>query len=129
MAVLWCVVQVSVLGWLANFFGRTLRKGRIPLIEQIACMSDPHMTCELRCYTRRLTGIWCGYFIFAALLPLTADALLAWTGVLIWAGSTVLFIGEHWLRPHLFPGHVFPGLTQQLRDTWRVWHSGKRIPD
>jgi hypothetical protein len=49
-------------------------------------------------------------------------------GVLVLLGSAILFAGEHRLRPHLFPGHVFPGLVQQVRDTWSVWRPAK-TPD
>jgi hypothetical protein len=41
----------------------------------------------------------------------------------------LLFVGEHWLRPRLFPGHRFPGLVQQLRDTWSVWHPAKQAAE
>jgi hypothetical protein len=33
----------------------------------------------------------------------------------------LLFVGERWVRPWFFPGEVFPGLVQQLRDTWSIW--------
>ncbi len=62
----------------------------------------------------------------AALLAMTASPSSHSTGAWVWAGSAVLFVGEHWLRPRLFPGQTFPGLVQQLRDTWSVWHPGKR---
>ena len=35
--------------------------------------------------------------------------------------SVFLFVGEHWARRKIFPNQVFPGLRQQLRDTWSVW--------
>jgi hypothetical protein len=40
------------------------------------------------------------------------------------AGSLLLFVGERWLRPRIFPKEVFPGLLQQARDTWSVWRTG-----
>ncbi len=118
---LWRVVGVLVLGWLAFFFGRTLRPGQVPLIERIARASDPGLTPALCRYTRRLTGIWSGYFACAALLTLGADLPPGWRGSLIWSGAVVLFVGEHRLRPRLFPGRDFPSLAHQLRDTWSVW--------
>jgi uncharacterized membrane protein len=115
-------VSVLVLGWLAYFFGRTLRPGAIPLIERIAAMSDPEMTLPLRRYTRRLTAVWCAYFVVAALMSIAAAKYSLGAGAWVWAGSAALFVGEHRLRPWFFPGHAFPGLAQQLRDTWSVWH-------
>lgn len=127
--VLWRAASFLMLGWLAVFFGRTLRPGQVPLIERIARVSDPAMTLPLRRYTRRLTAVWCGYFVIAAVLSFSFGRAFPGAGVLVLLGSAVLFVGEHWLRPHLFPGHAFPGLVRQLRDTWSVWHPGKRTPD
>jgi uncharacterized membrane protein len=127
--VLWRATSCLMLGWLAVFFGRTLRAGQVPLIERIARVSDPAMTLPLRRYTRRLTAVWCGYFVIAALLSVAIGDAFPGTGVLVLLGSAVLFVGEHWLRPRLFPGQAFPGLVQQVRDTWSVWHPGKRTPD
>jgi uncharacterized membrane protein len=127
--VLWRAISFLMLGWLAVFFGRTLRPGQVPLIERIARVSDPAMPLPLRRYTRRLTAVWCGYFVIAALLSVTAGRALPGMGVLVLLGSAVLFVGEHWLRPRFFPGQAFPGLVQQLRDTWAVWHPGKRTAD
>jgi uncharacterized membrane protein len=128
---LWRGVTVLVLGWLAYFFGRTLRPGAIPLIERIAAVSEPELTPSLRRYTRLLTAIWCGYFVVAAALLSIAAAQHpagagASAGAWVWAGTAALFVGEHWLRPWFFPGRVFPSLAQQIRDTWSVWHPGRR---
>lgn len=109
-----------MLVWLAFFFGRTLRSGQEALITRIARVSDPGLPLHLIRYTRRLTAVWCAYFVIAALLCVAVDAG-AWPGLLVWAGTATLFLGEHWLRPHLFPGHPFPGVRQQLVDTVRVW--------
>jgi uncharacterized membrane protein len=122
---LWWAASVLVLAWLAFFFGRTLRRGQLPLIERIASVSDPEMTGQLRRYTRRLTAVWSAYFVAAASLCLAAGPSWAGAGAWVWVGTVVLFVGEHRLRPRLFPGRSFPGLVQQVRDTWRVWHAGK----
>ena len=123
---LWRAFSVLLLGWSAFFFGRTLLAGRIPLIEQIARVSDPDMTPPMRRYTRRLTAVWATYFVFAALLAIgsrqAGAGAGAGAGAWVWAGAIALFVGEHWLRPRIFPGKSFPGLGQQLRDTWSVWH-------
>ncbi len=112
-----------VLLWLAVFFGRTLRSGAVPLIEHIARQSIPSLRPALARYTRRLTVIWCAYFLVAALLTATVSAAYAQVNLAVWAGTAVLFVGEHRLRPWFFPDEVFPGLVQQLRDTWCVWRT------
>jgi uncharacterized membrane protein len=127
--VLWRAASFLMLGWLAVFFGRTLAPGQTPLIEQIARVSDPAMTAPLRRYTRQLTMLWCGYFVTAALISFFLGDAIPRTGVMVLLGSAMLFVGEHLLRPHLFPGQIFPGLLQQIRDTWSVWHPRKRTPD
>jgi uncharacterized membrane protein len=117
-----------VLLWLAWFFGRTLRAGHTPLIERIARRSTTVLPDALCRYTRRLTAIWCGYFLGAASL----SAIAGWSGAIalgrvslaVLAGSLLLFVGERWLRPRIFPNEVFPGLLQQARDTWSVWRTG-----
>lgn len=121
VADIWRAVPVVVLGWLAYFFGRTLLAGRVPLIERIARVRDPDLPPALRRYTRRLTALWCAYFLLAALLAATADWPMWWTSALVWAGAVVLFVGEHGVRPRLFPDRSFPGLAEQLRDTVNVW--------
>lgn len=123
---LWRAASFLVLGWLAYLFGRTLSPGAIPLIERIASVSDPQITSPLRRYTRWLTGIWCAYFLFAALLSIALAQSPVRASALVWAGTAALFVGEHWLRPRFFPGRAFPGLVQQVRDTWSVWNPRSR---
>ena len=123
--VAWRAVSVLVLLWLAFFFGRTLWRGREPLITRIARVSDPALAPELLRYTRALTALWCAYFVAAALLA-SAWAGSAGSGLWVWLGTAVLFVGEHRLRPHFFPGHAFPGLRQQFLDTLHVWRPTKR---
>jgi uncharacterized membrane protein len=118
-------LPVLVLAWLSAFFGRTLFAGQVPLIERIARVSDPALPPVLCRYTRRLTALWCAYFVIAALLSSTAALPFAWTSGLVWCGTVVLFVGEHRLRPRLYPGHSFPGLVQQVRDTWSIWRPGR----
>lgn len=111
--------------WLAATFGRTLRAGHTPLIERIARRSTPGLSPQLCRHTRRLTAAWCGYFLAAAAL----SAVDAWSGAIgagriglgVLAGSVLMFVGERWARPWLFPHEAFPGLIQQLRDTWSVF--------
>ena len=120
------VLPALVLAWLAVFFGLTLRRGRVPLIELIARVGDPGLTPELRTYERRLTAVWVGYFVAAATIILISGAKPGLAGACVWLGTVVLFVGEHTVRPLLFPASTFPGLVQQVRDTWKVWRPGPR---
>ncbi len=114
-----------VLLWLAFFFGRTLRDGRTPLIEQVARRSISTLSAALCRYTRWLTGIWCAYFVTAAAAAAWANASgshgYGRVSLATCVGTAVLFVGERWLRPSIFPDETFPGLLQQVRDTWSVW--------
>ncbi|HSI59813.1 MAG TPA: hypothetical protein VLA16_19785 [Ideonella sp.] len=112
-----------VLLWLAFFFGRTLRPGLTPLIERVARRGDPALPAVLCRYTRGLTALWCGYFILAAALTASVSVAYGFASLAVWTGTVLLFVGEHWLRPWLFPGERFPGLVQQLRDTWSIWRT------
>jgi uncharacterized membrane protein len=120
-------LQPLVLLWLAYFFGRTLRPGATPLIERIALRSNANLPRPLRRYARRLTAIWCGYFVLAAalsaLLGASGATALVGVGFAVLVGSVLLFVGEHWVRPRIFPHEAFPGLLQQLRDTWGIWRT------
>lgn len=110
-----------ILLWLAFFFGRTLRAGATPLIERIARRSHPALPMALARYTRRLTAIWCVYFLVAAVLTAMADMSYGHVSLVVWTGTVALFVGERWIRPWLFPDEAFPGLMQQLRDTASIW--------
>ena len=110
-----------VILWLAIFFGRTLRAGEVPLIERVARIGKPDLSPALCRYTRRLTAAWCAYFVVAAVLTVAAHLGFRRASVGVAAASAVLFVGEHWVRPWLFPGEYFPGLVQQIRDTVQVW--------
>jgi uncharacterized membrane protein len=124
----WRVIPLLMLGWLAFFFGRTLRPGQEALITRIARVSEPELPLPLVRYTRHLTALWCAYFVLAALLCVAFGGG-AWTGLLVWGGTAALFFGEHRLRPYLFPGHPFPGVQQQLLDTLQAWRPARQNRD
>lgn len=119
---LWQFLSAVMPMWMLMVFGNSLRHGRTPLIERIARVSTPTMPMALCRYTRRLTGIWCFYFLVVALTALLIEHSSVWISGLLWLSAVGLFIGEHWLRPKMFPGHVFPGLLQQIRDTRYALH-------
>lgn len=98
-AMYWYPVAVSLL-MLALFGGSLLAKQT--LIERLARLQQPDLPPEGVRYTRRVTQIWCGFFV---LNGLTAAALAVmgkhewwalYTGVLSYILMGVLFAGE-WL--------------------------------
>jgi uncharacterized membrane protein len=121
------LVPPLVLLWLAFFFGRTLRSGTTPLIERICRQSIPAPSARLCSYTRRLTAIWCAYFIvaaaLAALVARSGEHGYGRLGLAVWSGTALLFTGEWLLRKRLFPEVASPSLVQQVRDTWSVWRA------
>ena len=123
----WAVLRLApplVLLWLALHFGQTLRPGSVPLIERIARRSTPTLPSGLCRYTRRLTALWCAYFVVAALVMALAGEDRAPLGLAVWGATAIFFVGERCVRPWFFPGESFPGLVQQLRDTLSVWRNG-----
>ena len=124
-ALIWKIVAVSGLSWLAIRFGHTLRAGQVPLIEQIARVSQPDLPSRLERYTRRLTTIWCVYFLLAIMFLLLAPFAPQLQGLSVGLCSLVLFTAEHSLRPYFFPKDAFPSLGRQIKDTVKVW----RHPD
>jgi uncharacterized membrane protein len=110
-----------VLVWLAILFGRTLRAGDVPLIEQVARLAKPSLSEPLCRYTRALTALWCGYFVVAAVSTVVGGWAFEQASVGVTALSAVFFVGEHRIRRLIFPGESFPGLIQQARDTVTVW--------
>jgi uncharacterized membrane protein len=111
-----------VLLWLAFFFGRTLRKGEVSLIERIARVANPALPPALCRYTHGLTALWSVYFAVAALLTVVANLGFHAASVGVASVSAAFFVGEYWLRRLvLFPDEPFPGLVQQVRNTLYVW--------
>ena len=115
------LLPTLVLLWLAWFFGRTLRRGEMPLIERVARVAKPALSPTLVRYTRGLTALWCLYFIAAAALNLAADPGFSRVSLGVAATSAAFFVAEYGLRRLLFPGEYFPNLVEQVRDTVRVW--------
>jgi uncharacterized membrane protein len=57
--------------WLLWFFGRTLKKGRIPLVTTIATRVRGVLSPELVVYTRRVTLAWCIFFAAQIIMSIT----------------------------------------------------------
>ena len=90
-------------------FGRTLRAGRMPMVERFARRIDGELAPERIPYCRAVTRVWCGFFIvnagiaagLAIAAPVTWWAL--YTGVLSYVAMAVLFAGEYAVRRFRFP--------------------------
>jgi uncharacterized membrane protein len=102
-------------------FGRTLTKGKEPLITAIGETARGPLSQSMRHYTRRLTQLWCMVFIamasWAFILPWLKDPTLwSWfTNVINYGLVGVLFLGEFVVRTKLFPDHDHPGFLDYLR--------------
>lgn len=109
--------------WLALRFGLSLCGNQIPFIERVARYSSPEMTLKHQSYVRVLTWIWFVYFLSATLLTAFGYFGFPWDGLLIAVSSAFLFVCEHWFRPYLFPGQLFPSVLTQLKHTRCAWRA------
>ena len=98
----WYPVLINVI--MLVLFGASLRYGP-PLIERIARLQHPDLPPEGVRYTRKVTQIWCGFFVFNGLV---ASALALWgpwswwtayNGCISYILTGVLFVGEWLTRP------------------------------
>lgn len=136
----WAMLQASSTAWvqrlcvaqhagihaaLAWVFGRTLRRGRTPMITQLAERVHRSVTPAMRNYTRRLTAAWCGYFVGMVALSL---ALYAWAPWAAWSlfgnvltplSLVLFFAGEHVLRYRRHPEFERASIAQALA-AWRA---------
>jgi len=76
-------------------------------IERLARLREPDLPPDGVRYTRKLTMVWCGFFVLnggAALYSALALSDAAWAlynGLIAYVLMGVLLIGELWLRPLL----------------------------
>ena len=113
------VVINAMLAWL---FGRTLVRGRVPLIARFAVMEQGTLSAELAAYTRRLTWVWTVLFIAAALFSLALalsghrDAWSLFTNVVNYLLVAALFLGEFVYRRLRFRAYRHHSPLQLLRN-------------
>jgi len=92
-------------------FGRTLQKGKEPLISQISRKINGHLRAEVATYTRRVTIAWCVFFLLevtTSLLLYLFAPLAAWSffiNVLNLPLLILMFAGEKAYRTVRFPNH------------------------
>lgn len=104
MMLRWYPTLISAL--LLFVFGISLRFGP-PMVERIARVSNPVLPPEAIPYTRKVTWVWVGFFVFNGLMSsaLTLWAPLGWwtlyNGFIAYLIMGVLFCGEWLLRRRL----------------------------
>jgi uncharacterized membrane protein len=100
----WYPALISVL--LLSVFAFSLRFGP-PIVERIARLREPDLPDAAIPYTRNVTWVWVGFFVFNALTSsvLTLWAPLSWwtlyNGLIVYLIMGVLFAGEWLLRQRL----------------------------
>jgi uncharacterized membrane protein len=107
---------------LAWLFGRTLVRGRVPLIARFAIMEQGTLSAELVTYTRTLTWLWTLLFIAAAAASLALalsghrDAWSLFTNLLNYVLVAALFLGEFVYRRLRFRNYRHHSPLQLLRN-------------
>jgi uncharacterized membrane protein len=107
---------------LAWVFGRTLVRGRIPLIARFAIMEQGTLSAELVTYTRTLTWLWTLLFVAAAAVSLALglsghrDAWSLFTNFLNYVLVAALFLGEFVYRRLRFRNYRHHSPLQLLRN-------------
>jgi uncharacterized membrane protein len=112
-----------VLAWV---FGRTLRRGRVPLISRFALMEQDTLSAEIAAYTRTLTWVWTALFVAAAAVSLTLalsgnrDAWSLFTNLVNYLLVGALFLGEFVYRRLRFPHQQHHSPLRLLRNVRRA---------
>lgn len=107
---------------LAWLFGRTLVRGRTPLIARFAMMEQGTLSAELVAYTRTLTWLWTLLFVAAAAVSLALalsghrDAWSVFTNFLNYVLVAALFLGEFAYRRLRFRNYRHHSPLQLLRN-------------
>ncbi|WP_041863163.1 COG4648 family protein [Bordetella petrii] len=92
-------------------FGVSLVRGR-PVIERLARLRQPCLPPEGVRYTRRVTQVWCGFFLVNGLIAAALGvwgSWRAWTwynGAISYALIGMLLAGEWLVRPRMTAGPV-----------------------
>lgn len=150
------LVPVAFIGLVGYGFGRTLRRGRVPLITRMVAALDAipasELAPELRSYTRTLTASWAGLLGMLGLVNLALALLAVPNGLLAsigipppvsvsamqwsWFANLLNYgiVGGFFLLEFAFRQHRFPGRDHSLLDFLRrmarlgpaFWHDVSR---
>jgi uncharacterized membrane protein len=107
-------------------FGRTLARGRVPLIARFAVMEQGTLSPELASYTRKLTWLWTLLFAGAAVASVvlalsgSRDAWSLFTNFLNYLLVAVMFLGEFVYRRLRFRSYRHHSPLQLLRNVRRT---------
>lgn len=107
-------------------FGRTLGRGRVPLISRFALMEQGVLTDELAAHARRVTWLWtllfAGAAAVSAALALSGnrDAWSLFTNLLNYLLVAALFLGEFVYRRLRFRNYRHHSPLQLLRNVRRA---------
>ncbi|HEX6155857.1 MAG TPA: hypothetical protein VFZ54_07530 [Burkholderiales bacterium] len=111
---------------LAWLFGRTLLRGRVPLISRFALMEQATLSPEVAAYTRLLTWLWTALFVGAAAISLVLavsgnhDAWSLFTNLINYLLVGALFLGEFAYRRVRFRNYRHHSPLQLLRNVRRT---------
>jgi len=106
------LMHASLNLFLLWFFGRTLLKGKEPLITQIANHINGPLEPEITVYTRQATIAWCLFFtlqVCTSLILYFFAPLSFWSffiNVLDLPMLMLMFVAEHAYRRVCFPNHT-----------------------
>lgn len=107
----WYPVLLSAL--LLALFAGSLYRG-MPVVERLARLTEPELPPAAVAYTRRVTAVWAGFFLFNGSLcaALALWAPLAWwtlyTGLIAYLLMGLLFAGEWLVRRRVRRRHAPP---------------------
>jgi uncharacterized membrane protein len=107
-------------------FGRTLARGRVPLISRFALMEQGVLSDELAAYARRVTWLWTLLFAGAAAasaalaLSGNRDAWSLFTNLVNYLLVAALFLGEFVYRRLRFRNYRHQSPLQLLRNVRRT---------
>jgi len=107
-------------------FGRTLARGRVPLIARFAILERGELSDELATYTRMLTWLWTLLFAGAALASLllalsgNRDAWSLFTNLVNYLLVAALFLGEFAWRRLRYRGYRHQSPLELLRNVRRT---------
>lgn len=105
------VPPIAGFAFMAWFFQRTLWRGSEPLITRVARKEHPDLPTDIARYTRTLTWVWSGCFVFLLVAALALAPVLpleSWSRWVQGLGVVVpatLFLGEYIYRCHHVRDH------------------------
>lgn len=100
------VYPVMMNALMLSIFGLSLVRGR-PIIERLARLRHPDLPPEGIRYTRRVTQIWCAFFLLNGLIATMLGIWSSWevwtwyNGAVSYVLMAILFAGEWLVRPRM----------------------------